>query len=34
MELMSMGKEVKVIEPKGLREEIIEKLKASLNSYL
>lgn len=34
MELMSMGKEVKVLEPKELQEEIISKLKASLNSYL
>jgi predicted DNA-binding transcriptional regulator YafY len=34
MELMSMGKEVKVIEPQKLQEEIIAKLKANLNSYL
>ncbi len=33
MELLSMGKEVKVLEPKSLQDEIIVKLKETLNNY-
>jgi predicted DNA-binding transcriptional regulator YafY len=33
MELMSIGKEVKIIEPESLKEEIIQKLQANLSQY-
>lgn len=33
MELLSIGQEVKVIEPKSLKQEIINKLEATLNQY-
>jgi predicted DNA-binding transcriptional regulator YafY len=33
MELLSIGKEVKVLEPESLRNEMIEKLEASLKQY-
>ena len=33
MELLSMGAEVKVLEPKNLQEEIKEKLEAALGLY-
>lgn len=33
MELMSIGQEVKVLEPESLKQEIISKLKATLNQY-
>ena len=33
MEIMSIGKEVKIIEPECLKEEIIQKLQATLSQY-
>jgi len=33
MELMSIGAEVKVLEPESLKKEVIEKLEATLNRY-
>jgi proteasome accessory factor B len=33
MELLSIGKEVKVLEPESLKKEIIERIKATLQHY-